>query len=144
MGQFNTKKECRQQFDALGERILAFCGTDSFNNVLQKLCSMYPDTLSLKNGTLYYMGRLPRSLAFNDENVFNVESKCETDVKTAVSNLVKKASNADKYMRDLVLGFLTLKTIFFQKDELCQSAMSKIVEQAQAPVVEVALEQKPV
>ena len=144
MGQFNTKKECRQQFDALGERIIAFCGTDSFNNVLQKLCSMYPDTLSLKNGTLYYMGRLPRSLAFNDENVFNVESKCETDVKTAVSNLVKKASNADKYMRDLVLGFLTLKTIFFQKDELCQSAMSKIVEQAQAPVVEVAPEPKPV
>ena len=97
MAQFTSKKECREKFDEMGKKILAFCGTDSFNNVLQKLCSMYPDTLSLTNGTLYYMGRLPRPLAFNDENVFSIESKCESDVKTAVSALIGKKGNADKF-----------------------------------------------
>ena len=142
MAQFTSKKECREKFDEMGKKILAFCGTDSFNNVLQKLCSMYPDTLSLTNGTLYYMGRLPRPLAFNDENVFSIESKCESDVKTAVSALIGKKGNADKYMRDVVLGFLTLKTIFFEKDNLCKSAMSKIEQETVEPVVEVV--EKPV
>lgn len=142
MAQFTNKKECREKFDEMGKKILSFCGTDSFNNVLQKLCSMYPDTLSLTNGTLYYMGRLPRPLAFNDENVFSIESKCESDVKTAVSALIGKKGNADKYMRDVVLGFLTLKTIFFEKDNLCKTAMSKIAEEKVEPVVEVV--EKPV